>query len=147
MLQYALQPSMHSQLGPYDVHEILHHYQMTSNELAGMTAVHPLFETSMLEAKREVGDNVSYESSLAALKAELPRLREQLKDRCKLARAVIEDALYLQDDKNVYQFYNKLAPVAPRNSSDREAKFNAMLNDVSGGNAKEFLTTHGCVPF
>ncbi len=55
MAQYALQPSRHSQLGPYDVHEILHHYQMTSNELAGMTAVHTLFETSMLEAEREVG--------------------------------------------------------------------------------------------
>jgi hypothetical protein len=154
MAQYALLPSRHSQLGPYDVHEILHHYQMTSNELAGMTAVHPLFVTSMLEAEREIGDSLSYESSLAALKAELPGLREQLKDgtvkpkdRCALARAVIEDELYLQDRKNVYRFYNELASVAPRNPVEREAKFNAMLNDVSGGNAKEFLTKHGCAPF
>jgi hypothetical protein len=154
MAQYALQPSRHSQLGPYDVHEILHQYQMTSNELAGMTAVHPLFEASMLEAEREVGDNVSYESSLAALKTELPQLREQLKDgtvgpedRCKLARVVIEDELYLQDSKNVYRFYNNLASVVPRNPAEREAKFNSMLNDVSGGNAKKFLIAHGCAPF
>ena len=154
MAQYALQQSRHSQLGPYDVHEILHHYQMTSNELAGMTAVHTLFETSMLEAEREVSDAVSYDSSRAALKAELPQLRERLKDgkvrpkdRCRLARTVIEGELYLQDSKNVYRFYGKLASVSPRNSTEREARFNAMLNDVAGGNPKEFLTTHGCAPF
>ena len=154
MAQYALQPSRPSQLGPYDVHEILHHYQMTSNELAGMTAVHTLFETSMLDALREIGDSVAYESSLAALKAELPRSRERLKDgtvrpkdRCKLARAVIESELYLQDSKNVFRFYGELASVAPRTQAQREAKFNVMLNDVAGANAKRFLTTHGCAPF
>jgi hypothetical protein len=154
MAQYALQPSRHPQLGPDDVHEILHHYQMSSKELAGMTAVHTLFETSMPEAEREVRDSVAYQSSLAALKADLPRMRERLKDgkvrprdRCKLARAVIEGELYLHDRRNVYRFYAKLASVAPRNPAEREAKFNAMLNDVAGGKAKEFLTTYGCAPF
>jgi hypothetical protein len=154
MAQYALQQSRSSRLGPYDVHEILHHYQMSSNELVGMTAVHTLFVISMLEAEREVGDSVSYETSLASLKAELPRLQEQLddgtvrpKDRCGLARAVIEDELYLQDSKNIYRFYNELASVTPRNAAEREAKFNSMLNDVSDGNAKGFLTTHGCASF
>jgi len=49
--------------------------------------------------------------------------------------------------KNIYRLYNKLAAVGPRNPAERHAKFNATLNDVSGGNAKEFLTTRGCAPF
>jgi hypothetical protein len=38
-------------------------------------------------------------------------------------------------------------PFAPKAAADREAWFNAMLNDVSGGKAKDLLTTHGCAPF
>jgi len=149
MAQYALLQWAHSKIGPYEVHEILHHYQMTSRELAAMTAGHVLFRSSMNEAIREVGDSASYDSFLAVWKRDIPQMRARLQNEgiCNLARSVIEGELYLQDSKNVYRFYSKLAPIVPKNPIDREARFNAMLNDVAGGKAKEFLTTYGCAPF
>lgn len=154
MAQYALQQWADSKIGPYEDHEILHHYQMTSKELEGMTAAHPLFEPSMAEAQREVGDDVFYNRFLGYLKNEMPQLRAQFQkgtvkpaDQCKLARVIIAGELYLEDRQNAYQFYSRLASVAPKDVADRDARFNAMLNDVSGGKAKEFLTSHGCAPF
>jgi len=155
MAQYALQQWANSTIGPYEVHEILHHYQMTSKELAAMTVAHPLFETSMADAQGEVGDNVLHDRSVARLKnVEVPRLRAALQegtvkpaDQCKAARTIVEGELYLENSRNVHLFYSKLASAAPKNAADREAAFNAMLNDVAGGKAKEFLTAHGCAPF
>jgi hypothetical protein len=154
MAQYALQQWANSRIGPYEVHEILHHYQMTSKELAGMTVAHPLFESSMVEAEGEAGDKAMHDKFLESLKAEIPQLRAKLEkgtvkptDQCKLARTVIEGELYLENSKNVYKFYGKLASVAPKDPVDREARFNAMLNDIAGGKARDFLTSHGCAPF
>jgi len=154
MAQYALQQWAHSKIGPYEAHEILHHYQMTSKELAALTAAHPLFESSIVEVQGEVGDNVQHDRFLQSLKDEIPLLRAMFEkgtikpsDQCKLARTIIEGELYLENRKNVYLFYSKLASVAPKDPADREARYDAMLNDVAGGKAKDFLTTHGCAPF
>jgi hypothetical protein len=54
MAQYAFQ-NRPKALGPYDEHEILHHYRMSHKVLDRLTAAHPLFESSMLEAEREIG--------------------------------------------------------------------------------------------
>jgi hypothetical protein len=152
--QYALQQFANSKIGPYEHHEILHHYQMTNKELAGITAMHVLFESSLVELQAEIGDDVSHDKFLARLKNEPAQLRANLEndkvkpaDRCKVARAVIESELYLANNKNVYLFYSRLASVVPRDAADREARYDAMLNDIAGGKAKEFLTTHSCGPF
>jgi len=155
MARYALQQWANSAIGPYEVHEILHHYQMTSKELAAMTAAHPLFETSMPEAQGEAGDKALHDLSVARLKnVEVPHLRAALQegtvkpaDQCRAVRTIVESELYLENSSNVYLFYSKLAFAAPKNAADREAVFNAMLNDVAGGKAKDFLTAHGCAPF
>ena len=119
-----------------------------------MTAAHPLFEPSIIEVEDVLGDHAAHDLALARLKAEIPQLRSSLDagkirpaDQCKVARAVVEGELYLEDSRNVGLFYSKLASLAPKNAAEREAGFNAMLNNLAGGKVKEYLTTHGCAPF
>jgi hypothetical protein len=65
-------------------------------------------------------------------------------DQCKVARTIVENELYMQDTSTVYQFYRLFPASAPRDQADREARFDAMLNAVSAGTAKDFLVSHGC---
>jgi hypothetical protein len=61
-----------------------------------------------------------------------------------MAQAVVEEDLYLRNVKNVYQFYRRLANGAGRNATTR---LSAILNELSGGTAKQFLREHGCEEF
>ena len=148
LAEYALAPHFKSAIGPYEVHEILHQYQMADATLAGLTALHPLFSSSMLEAEREVGDTQAYKQGIARMMDGIRDLRTALDqatiapaDRCRLAQSVVEEDLYLNDTENVYQFYRGLA-----NGSEHDAtsRLSAMLNTLSGGTAKQFLLSHGC---
>ncbi len=151
LAEYALQPNARSAIGPYEVHEILHQYQMADETLDELTAFHPLFSSSMLEAEREVGDMRAYQLGIAQMKDDSRNLRSERDEianppayRCSEAQAVVEEGLYLQDSKNVYQFYRLLANGPVRNPMSR---LSAMLNTLSGGAAKAFLLAHGCQMF
>src|SRR5262249_33298001 len=52
--QYSVKFRKDSKIGPYDVHELLHEYQLT---LGPLPSVHPLFSSGMAEATRAVGDD------------------------------------------------------------------------------------------
>jgi hypothetical protein len=154
MAREAFLLSANSKIGPYELHEILHHYQFTSKELSGLSGTHVLFTPSIVEAEAEVGDNELHDKSLARIKIESAQLRANLEsgkvkptDRCKVARAIVEEELYLASNQNIYQFYGRLASVVPKDAADSERRYDSMLNAVAGGKAKEFLTTHGCAPF
>jgi hypothetical protein len=151
LAEYALVPHAKSAIGPYEVHEILHQYQMADETLAELTAFHPLFSSSMLEAEREVGDTQAYELGITRMKDDIGSLRTALDqatiapaNRCRMAQIVIEKNLYLHNAKNVYQFYRRLANGPVRNATSR---LSAMLNTLAGGTAKQFLRAHGCEAF
>ena len=152
--QYALRPFARSSVGPYDVHEILHHYHMTVPVLTGITGMHVLFGPSMAEAEALIGDNVTHERTLRRIRSEPAELRAHLDSgrvrpaaQCHVARNIIESELYVADRKNVYEFYRKLASIVPQNAGDHAAAYDSMLNDVAGGKAKAFLSAHGCTSF
>jgi hypothetical protein len=151
LAEYALRSNEKSAIGPHEVHEILHQYQMAHKTLDQVTAFHPLFSSSMLEAERELGNSEAYEMGYGRLKREIQGMQTSLGnatiqavDRCRIAQAVIEEGLYLQDKSNVYQFYRTLADSAGRNPADQ---ISAMLNASSAGRARPFLLAHGCEEF
>jgi hypothetical protein len=151
LAEYALRLNAKSAIGPHEVHEILHQYQMAHKTLKQLTALHPLFSSSMLEAERELGDSEAYASGYARLKRELQYMRTWLNKgtiktaaTCRTAQAVVEGRLYLQDRNKVYQFYRALAN---RSESDPADQMNVVLNFLSGGTVKQFLLKHGCKPF
>jgi hypothetical protein len=151
LAEYALSPHAKSAIGPYEVHEILHQYQMADETLEELTTFHPLFASSMLEVEREIGDMETYQVGIARMKDGFRNLRTALDqatiaptDRCRMAQTVIEEDLYLHNTKNVYQFYRMLANDTVGNATSR---LSAMLNTLSGGSAKQFMLAHGCEPF
>ncbi|WP_375785809.1 hypothetical protein ACE10Z_41325 [Bradyrhizobium sp. Pha-3] len=138
-------------IGPHEVHEILHQYQMAQEVLDSITASHPLFSSSMLEAERELGDGVAYESGYERLKQETQRMQAWLNrrtimtaDTCRIAQATIEESLYLQDKNNVYRFYQMLKVEGKRGSAGRMSE---VLAELSGGTTRQFLLGHGCKGF
>jgi hypothetical protein len=151
LAEHALAPHAKSAIGPYEVHEILHQYQMADETLRELTVSHPLFSSSMLEAERAVGDMQAYDLGITRMEHGIPNLRTALDqatiaptDRCRMAQSLIEEDLYLHDAKNVYRFYRRLENGPVRNAA---RQLSAMLNTVSGGTAKEFLLAHGCESF
>jgi hypothetical protein len=115
LAKYSLKFRSESKLGPYDVHELLHEYQLT---LGALPSMHPLFGPSMAEAIRQVGDLEQYERSLKNMKEEANRLADELESgkyksspkQCSLAQAQVEESLYLENSRNVEMFYLKLPP-------------------------------------
>jgi hypothetical protein len=151
LAEYALRPNTQSAIGPHEVHEILHQYQMVNKTLDQLTAFHPLFSSSMLEAEREIGESEAYKSGYKRLKQEIQSMQTSLdkgeittSDMCRIAQAVIEERLYLQNINNFYRFYRTLANSARRNPAD---EMSAMLNALSGRPVKQFLLAHGCGNF
>jgi len=152
--QYSVKFRSDSKLGPYDVHELLHEYQLA---LGPLPEAHVLFTSSMAEAMLEIGDTEQYEVRLKRMKEEAQRLKEKLEsdkgkpatDACNLAQTQVEESLYLENSKNVYMFYLKLPPGKGTSQADREARFNRMFYVVAGGKGpvKQFLIDHGCSPF
>jgi hypothetical protein len=149
LAQYSVQ--MKSAIGPYDVHELLHEYQIV---LGALPAQHILFGSSMAEATREIGDAQGYAVAIARIKHDSTTLEAALEkgtiqaaDKCPLAETVMEETLYLEKSDNVYQFYRRLVRSKVAAQADREARFNRMFDAVSGGKAKSFLIAHGCAPY
>jgi len=144
-------PLIKSQIGPYDVHEILHVYQ---EALGALPYQHILFGPSMAEARREIGDNKGYWDAMTRLKAGLRATEASFEkgtvrpeDQCLSAELYIESSLYVKDPKNVEQFYRKLVRSRLKDMADRQARFNRMYDAVSGGTAREYLLSHGCPAF
>jgi hypothetical protein len=140
-----------SQIGPYDVHELLHLYQ---SQLGALPYSHILFGASQLEARREIGDHNGYEAAFARMKKEVfdPDLEQQFTrmapdQRCRMAEVHEEARLYISDPKVVYAYYRELQVGWLKNQADREARFNRMFDKVSQGRAKQFLLDHGCAPW
>ena len=141
-----------SKLGPYDVHEILHEYQSV---LGALPKAHALFGPSMTEAMREIGD-AAYEGRFAELKKEVANIEDRFRtgavksgDSCAVAETAVEERLYIQNPKTVYLFYRDLVRGRLKDQADREARFNRMYVEASGGQewVKKFLLDHGCAPF
>jgi len=140
-----------SEIGPYDVHEILHIYQ---DRLGALPYQHILFGPSMAEARREIGDKYGYELAMSRLKTEMQGTETAFQKgtipadkQCLSAELYIESSLYLRNPRNVEQFYRKLEPGRSKDMADRQARFNRMYNEVSGGTAKPYLLSHGCPAF
>jgi hypothetical protein len=154
MTEHALRPYARSSVGPYDTHEILHHYHMTIPVLTEITGMHVLFGPSMAEVQALIGDNVTHDKTLGRIRSEPAELRAMLGSgkvrpdaQCNVARNIIENELYVADTKNVYEFYRRLVSIVPRNVGDRTAGYDSVLNDVAGGKAKAFLSAYGCKAF
>lgn len=140
-----------SELGPYDVHEILHVYNA---QLGALPYMHILFGPGMAEARRLIGDDKGYRTALERLKYEVKTTDIGFKKgtipaerKCLSAELNIEARLYLKDPRNAGQFYRKLERSWEKEMADRQARFNRMYDEVSGGSAKPYLLSHGCPPF
>jgi hypothetical protein len=135
-----------SQIGPYDVHEILHVYQA---DLGAIPYEHILFAPSMAEARRMVGDNKGYWDAMTQLKEEMARTSVTLEKgsmapdkQCLSAELSTEANLYLKNPANLGQMYRKLERSRLKDMDDRYRRFNRMYNAVSGGTAKQYLLAH-----
>ena len=154
LAKYSVKVGFNPKLGPYDVHEILHEYQMALGPLPSM---HPLFSSSMAEATREIGDEARYQRLLGQLRSESKRLHDELESgkykgnprECELAQTTVEENLYLENPKLVSMFYLKLPPAKGNSQQERDARFDRMFYTVSNGNSemKKLLTDHGCGTF
>jgi hypothetical protein len=141
-----------SSIGPYDVHELLHIYQ---GPLGAVPYGHILFGPSQLEARREIGDAAGFEAGFARLKQEALGTdldaayasgRLKAEQRCGIAEDNYADRLYVSSRDSIYAAYRKLVRGRLKDQADREARFNRMLDAVSEGRARAFLTAHGCTP-
>jgi hypothetical protein len=153
LAKYSLQAHPQSKMGPYDVHELLHEYQIA---LGALPDAHVLFSSSMAEALREIGETDEYERSIKNMKEEAPRLEQELRDgkitgpkQCTVAETQVEESLYIENSRSVYAFYRKLAVSKNPSQADRQARFDRMFYLVSGPKpeVKKFLLDHGCSPF
>ena len=144
MADYSVLPK--TSIGPYDVHEILHGYQ---RELGALPYQHILFAPSMVEARREIGDDEGYKRALSRLETEMKSNDANLQKgtisadkQCLTAEFYIEASLYLKDPKNLERIYRKLAESRSKDTGDPQARFNRAYDAVSGGSAKQYLLAH-----
>lgn len=153
LAKYSLQSHSQSKIGPYDVHELLHEYQIA---LGALPDAHVLFSSSMAEAMKEIGATDDYERDLKNIEAEAPRLKQQLESgkisgpkQCVVAETQVEESLYLENSRAVYAFYRKLVTSRSPSQADREARFDRMFWIVSGPKpeVKKFFLDNGCSPF
>jgi hypothetical protein len=152
LVEYSIRSRPGSKIGPYDVHELLHEYQIA---LGALPDAHVLFSSSMAEALREIGETDEYQRVLKSMKEEAPRLKQELDagkiaadKECAIAETQVEETLYLENSRNVYMFYLKLVPSMAKDMRNRQERFNRMFYVVSGGKAEvlKFLKSHGCAP-
>ncbi|HEY4920881.1 MAG TPA: hypothetical protein VII40_12320 [Xanthobacteraceae bacterium] len=152
LADYSIDVKSPPALGPYDTHEILHEYQ---EELGALPYAHILFAPSQAQAMREIGDMDGYNRAISQMREALATFESRfakfspgiVADKCVLAELQTEGTLYLENDRNVEQFYRKLVRGSARDQADREARFNRMYDAVSGGRSRPFLLAHGCAPF
>lgn len=153
LAKYSLQSHAQSKIGPYDVHELLHEYQIA---LGALPDPHVLFSSSMAEAMKEIGETDDYERAIKEMQSEAPRLVQELQSgkvtgpkQCAVAETQVEETLYLADSRAVYSFYRKLVISKNASIADRQARFDRMFWVVSGPKpeVKKFLLDNGCSPF
>jgi hypothetical protein len=153
LAKYSLQAHPRSTIGPYDVHELLHEYQLA---LGALPDAHVLFSSSMAEATRLIGETSDYQQTFNNMKAEAPRLAQELADgkiagpkQCTVAETQVEETLYLENSRSVFAFYRKLAVSWNPSQADREIRFNRMFYLVSGPQpeVRQFLIKNGCTKF
>jgi len=108
----------------------------------------------MTEARREIGDNKGYWDAMTRMKAELKRTETDFQNgkiapdrQCLSVELYMESSLYLKDPQNVEQFYRQLDPRSSKDMAARQARFNRMYDQVSGGSARQYLLSDGCGPF
>lgn len=151
--KYSLVPRAGSKIGPYDVHELLHEYQIP---LGALPDAHILFSSSMAEALHEIGETEEYQRSMKNMKEEASRLEQELRDgkitgpkQCIVAETQVEESLYLENSRSVYAFYRKVTRSRTADMADRENRFNRMFYLVSGPKpeVKQFLIANGCPRF
>jgi hypothetical protein len=102
-----------------------------------------------------VGDTAGFNRYIAQMKKEAEawegyfqkEASKSAYDKCVSAEVHTESTLYLENNNNVYQFYRKLVISRAKDMNDRAARFNRMYDAVSGGTSRQFLLTHGCLPF
>lgn len=145
---YTATPSLKiaSQIGPYDVHEMLHVYQ---DSIGAIPYQHMLFGPSMAEARRRVGDNKGYWNAMTELKQETMRMKLDLEkgsvapdQRCLTAELFTQNDLYIRNPANVELFYRKLEPGRQKDMDDRLRRFARMFNVVSSGSTTAFLARY-----
>jgi hypothetical protein len=153
LAKYSLQGHPKSKIGPYDVHELLHEYQIP---LGALPDAHVLFSSSMAEATREIGETEEYDRIMKNMKDEAPRLEQNLRSgkitgpkQCTAAETQVEETLYIENSRSVYAFYRKLAVSRNKSMEDRQARFNRMFYLVSGPKpeVRKFLLDNGCSNF
>ena len=152
--QYSVKFRKDSKIGPYDVHELLHEYQIALGPLPSM---HPLFSSSMAEATKAVGDDEQYQRELKNMQNESKRLHDELEsgkyasaaNQCSIAQTAVEESLYLENSRLLPMFYLKLPPTKGNSQTERDARFDRMFFVVSSANpgVKKLLVEHGCGPF
>ncbi|UVO37632.1 hypothetical protein KUL72_04370 [Bradyrhizobium arachidis] len=147
LAEFALQRT--GAVGPHEVHEALHQFQLAHRALRKITVFHPLFAISMLEVEQAIGDNVAYDLGLARMRREADALLspseiESLKDKdnCKLAQTWAEEKLYMKDHSMLYRIYRGLKHLDHRNAFD---KLSRILNDLSEGATQSILLKHRCI--
>jgi hypothetical protein len=148
LAKYSLQAHASSKIGPYDVHELLHEYQIA---LGALPDAHVLFSSSMAEAMKEIGETDDYARAMKNMKEEAPRLEQELRDgkitgpkQCTVAETQVEENMYLENSRTVYAFYRKLPVSKNPSQADRQARFNRMFWVVSGPKpeVKQVLTQY-----
>lgn len=150
LAKYSLLAHSTSTMGPYDVHELLHEYQIA---MGALPDPHVLFSSSMAEALREIGETSEYNRAMKNMRDEAPRLEQELHSgkitgpkRCAVAQTQAEESLYLENSRSVYAFYRKLEVSKNPSQKDRESRFDRMFYLVSGPKpeVKKFLQENGC---
>lgn len=153
LAKYSLVANPTSKIGPFDVHELLHEYQIA---LGALPDAHILFTSSMAEALRQIGETQEYERRMQNMKQEVTRLEEELRSgkitgpkQCTVAETKVEESLYIEHSGSVYAFYRKVTRSRNPNQADRETRFNRMLYLVSGPKpeVRQFLIDNGCPAF
>jgi hypothetical protein len=148
LAKYSLQAHPNSKIGPYDVHELLHEYQIA---LGALPDAHVLFSSSMAEAMKEIGAANDYARAMKDMQEEAPRLEQELRDgkitggkQCAVAETQVEESLYIANSRSVYAYYRKLATSKNPSQADRQARFNRMFYLVSGPKpeVRKFLTDY-----
>ncbi|HLW53394.1 MAG TPA: hypothetical protein VKW06_11165 [Candidatus Angelobacter sp.] len=150
--KYSLLAHPKAKIGPYDVHELLHEYQIA---LGALPDAHVLFSSSMAEAMKEIGESDDYERAMKNMKEEAPRLQQELRDgkvaagkQCTVAETQVEENIYIENSRSVYAFYRKLTPSKNPGMADRQARFNRMFYIVSGPKPEvRTLLTNYCGKF
>jgi len=149
MSDYSLK--VKSKIGPYDLHELLHEYQMVAGPFS---TEHPFFDVTQTEAAKQIGDAEGAEAYLRKVKNEISAGDQALQKasgglkECTMAQLVVVNQLYLEDPRIVGAIYRKLGPLPERKALEAlQVRENRTIYIVSNEKAKPFLMEHGCAKF